>query len=93
VPFDLKLPNGKTMKQPGNFMFLTETALYGTNDALLAKGVEADVDGNGEGTSARRFPTRTSSWPPRAISTATPRSSTPPRPSSSPPSRTPSRLW
>jgi hypothetical protein len=48
VPFDLKLPNGKTMKQPGNFMFLTETALYGTNDALLAKGVEADVDGNGE---------------------------------------------
>ena len=37
VPFDLKLPNGETMKQPGNFMFLTETALYGTNDALLAK--------------------------------------------------------
>jgi hypothetical protein len=48
VPFDLKLPNGRTMKQPGNFMFLTKTALYGTNDALLAKGVEADVDGSGK---------------------------------------------
>ena len=48
VPFDLELPNGKTLKQPGNFMFLTETALYGTNDDLLAKGVEADLDGNGK---------------------------------------------
>ena len=48
VPFDLKLPDGKTLEQPGNFMFLTETALYGTNDALLAKGVEPDVDGNGK---------------------------------------------
>jgi hypothetical protein len=48
VPFDLELPNGKTLKQPGNFMFLTETALYGTNDDLTAKGVEADLDGNGK---------------------------------------------
>ena len=48
VPFDLKLPNGETMKQPGNFMFLTETALYGTNDDLTAKGVKADIDGNGK---------------------------------------------
>jgi Imelysin len=48
VPFDLKLPNGKTLKQPGNFMFLTETALYGTNDDLTAQGVEADLDGNGK---------------------------------------------
>ncbi len=47
VPFDLELPNGKTLKQPGNFMFLTETALYGTNDDLTAKGVEADLNGNG----------------------------------------------
>jgi hypothetical protein len=48
VPFDLKLPNGKTLKQPGNFMFLTETALYGTNDDLTAKGAEADIDGSGK---------------------------------------------
>jgi hypothetical protein len=47
VPFDLELPNGKTLKQPGNFMFLTETALYGTNDDLTAKGVKADLDGDG----------------------------------------------
>jgi hypothetical protein len=47
VPFDLKLPNGETLKQPGNFMFLTETALYGTNDQLLAEGVKADLDGDG----------------------------------------------
>jgi hypothetical protein len=48
VPFDLELPNGKTLKQPGNFMFLTETALYGTNDELTAKGVQADLDGDGK---------------------------------------------
>jgi hypothetical protein len=48
VPFDLELPNGKTLEQPGNFMFLTETALYGTNDELSAKGVKADLDGDGK---------------------------------------------
>ena len=48
VPFDLELPNGKTLKQPGNFMFLTETALYGTNDDLTAKGAKADLNGDGE---------------------------------------------
>jgi Imelysin len=48
VPFDLKLPNGKTLEQPGNFMFLTETSLYGTNDELTAKGVEPDIDGDGK---------------------------------------------
>jgi hypothetical protein len=48
VPFDLELPNGKTLKQPGNFMFLTETSLYGTNDDLIAKGVQADLDGDGK---------------------------------------------
>ena len=48
VPFDLELPNGKTLEQPGNFMFLTETALYGTNDDLTAKGAKADLNGDGE---------------------------------------------
>ena len=48
VPFDLELPNGKTLKQPGNFMFLTETALYGTNDDLTAKGAKADLNGDGK---------------------------------------------
>jgi len=48
VPFDLKLPTGKVLKQPGNFFFLTETSLFGTNEAFQAKGVEADLDGDGK---------------------------------------------
>jgi hypothetical protein len=48
VSFSLDLPNGKKLKQPGNLFFLTETALYGTNPDLTAKGVEGDVDGSGK---------------------------------------------
>ncbi|HEX3239074.1 MAG TPA: hypothetical protein VHR18_02930 [Solirubrobacterales bacterium] len=48
VSFNLETPDGKTLKQPGNLFFLTETALYGTNPDLLAKGVEGDVDGSGK---------------------------------------------
>ncbi|MBK5220686.1 MAG: EfeM/EfeO family lipoprotein [Thermoleophilia bacterium] len=48
VSFSLKTPDGTTLKQPGNLFFLTETALYGTNPDLLAKGVEGDVDGSGK---------------------------------------------
>jgi hypothetical protein len=47
VPFDVKLPDGKVLKQPGNFFFLTETSLFGTNKDFQAKGVEADLDGDG----------------------------------------------
>ena len=38
VSFSLDLPNGETLKQPGNLFFVTETALYGTNPDFLAKG-------------------------------------------------------
>jgi hypothetical protein len=48
VPFDLELPDGRTLEQPGNFFFLTETALWGTNREFVAKGVEPDLDGDGE---------------------------------------------
>jgi hypothetical protein len=48
VSFSLTTPDGKTMKQPGNLFFLTETALYGTNPDVAAKGVEPDVDGDGK---------------------------------------------
>jgi hypothetical protein len=48
VSFNLETPSGETLKQPGNLFFLTETALYGTNPDLLAKGVEGDVDGSGK---------------------------------------------
>lgn len=48
VSFSLELPNGETLKQPGNLFFVTETSLYGTNPDFLAKGVKGDVDGDGE---------------------------------------------
>lgn len=48
VSFNLTLPNGEVMKQPGNLFFLIETALYGTNDDLTAKGVKPDVNGDGK---------------------------------------------
>jgi hypothetical protein len=48
VSFSLKVPGGETLKQPGNLFFLSETALYGTNPDLQAKGVEPDVDGDGK---------------------------------------------
>jgi Imelysin len=47
VPFDVELPGGKVLEQPGNFFFLTETSLFGTNPAFQAKGVEPDLDGDG----------------------------------------------
>lgn len=48
VSFSLTTPDGKQLKQPGNLFFLTETALYGTNPDVAAKGVEPDVDGDGK---------------------------------------------
>jgi hypothetical protein len=48
VSFTLTTPSGKELKQPGNLFFLTETALYGTNPDVLAKGVKNDVDGDGK---------------------------------------------
>jgi hypothetical protein len=47
VSFNLELPDGAAIKQPGNLFFVTETALYGTNPDFLAKGVKGDIDGNG----------------------------------------------
>ncbi len=48
VSFTLTTPQGETLKQPGNLFFLTETALYGTNPELQAKGTEPDVNGDGK---------------------------------------------
>src|SRR5918994_423078 len=47
VSFSLELPNGETLKQPGNLFFVTETSLYGTNPKFLAKGTKQDVDRDG----------------------------------------------
>ncbi len=48
VSFSLELPDGETLKQPGNLFFVTETTLFGTNPDFLAKGVKGDVDGDGK---------------------------------------------
>jgi hypothetical protein len=48
VSFSLTTPSGKQLEQPGNLFFLTETALYGTNPDLQAKGTKPDVNGNGK---------------------------------------------
>jgi hypothetical protein len=47
VPFDLALPDGRTLPKPGNLFGLTESTLWGTFTDFTAKGVEADVNGNG----------------------------------------------
>ncbi len=48
VPFDIETPAGKTFEQPGNFNFLIETSLYGTEPQFAAEGVEPDLDGDGK---------------------------------------------
>ena len=45
VPFDLKLPNGKVLRKPGNLYNLTEGMLWGTRPELV--GGKADLDGDG----------------------------------------------
>jgi hypothetical protein len=48
VPFDLELPGGRVIRQPGNFYNITEGALWGTDAAFQAPGgVRADVNRNG----------------------------------------------
>jgi hypothetical protein len=48
VPFDLETPAGRTYKQPGNFNYLIETTAFGTEPKYQAKGVKADLDGDGK---------------------------------------------
>jgi hypothetical protein len=48
VPFSISTPGGKTYEQPGNFFFLLETALWGTEERFAAKGPEPDLDGDGQ---------------------------------------------
>jgi hypothetical protein len=48
VPFSLETPAGRTWKQPGNFNYLIETSVYGTEPKFAAQGVEPDLDGDGK---------------------------------------------
>jgi hypothetical protein len=48
VPFSIETDAGKEFKQPGNFFFITETSIFGTEEKFTAKDVEPDLDGDGE---------------------------------------------
>jgi hypothetical protein len=48
VPFNIKTPDGRTFKQPGNFNYLIETSTFGTDPKFAAKDVEPDLDGDGK---------------------------------------------
>jgi hypothetical protein len=48
VPFDLKTPDGRTFKQPGNFNYLIETSAFGTEKKFQATGVRPDLDNDGK---------------------------------------------
>lgn len=56
VPFSIETPAGRTFKQPGNFNFLVETAVYGTEPKFQAKGVTPDLDGDGEAAFGEAVP-------------------------------------
>jgi hypothetical protein len=47
VPFSVRTPAGRTFEQPGNFFFLLETSLWGTEPRFTARGVKPDLDGDG----------------------------------------------
>jgi hypothetical protein len=47
VPFSIKTPDGRTFRQPGNFNYLIETSVFGTEPKFAGKGVKPDLDGDG----------------------------------------------
>jgi hypothetical protein len=47
VPFDLKLPDGRVLRRPGNLFNLTEGLLWGTRPEHIVKDVKVDLDGDG----------------------------------------------
>jgi hypothetical protein len=47
VPFDITLPDGRVLPQPGNLFGVLETTLWGTNPEYTIATVEADLNHNG----------------------------------------------
>jgi hypothetical protein len=45
VPFDLRLPDGRVLRKPGNLFNLTEGMLWGTRPEFVAAKVDLDWDG------------------------------------------------
>jgi hypothetical protein len=56
VPFDIETPDGRTFEQPGNFNYLIETAAFGTEPRFQARGVNPDLDGDGEAEFGESLP-------------------------------------
>ena len=56
VPFDLTLPSGTVLKQPGNLYNLTEGALWGTLPEGLPASASADLDGDGKAEFGEALP-------------------------------------
>ncbi len=56
VSFDVKTPAGRTFKQPGNYNYLIETTVFGTEPKFQAKGVKPDLDGDGKVEFAESVP-------------------------------------
>lgn len=56
APIDLQLPDGRTLRRPGNLFGVTESTLWGTFDAYTAQGVTADWDGDGALTWGETLP-------------------------------------
>ncbi len=48
VPFDLTLPDGRVLTQPGNLFEVTEAALWGTDPAYTIAGIHPDFNHNGQ---------------------------------------------
>jgi hypothetical protein len=48
VPFSLRLADGRTLKQPGNFYNLTEGMLWGTRPEFTKRKVDLNGDGRAE---------------------------------------------
>jgi hypothetical protein len=48
VPFSIETPDGRTFQQPGNFNYLIETSAFGTDPKFQARGVQPDLDGDGQ---------------------------------------------
>jgi hypothetical protein len=48
VPFDLTYADGTVLKKPGNYFFLTETALWGSEPTFVVEGTKADLNDDGK---------------------------------------------
>jgi hypothetical protein len=93
VPFSIRTPDGRTFKQPGNFNYLVETAVFGRSRSSPPRASGPTSTATARSSSARRCPTRTSSSP-RCASSSAPQTSSTPRPAAgSRRRRTHSRRW